>query len=618
MAKKLLEMQKGFQTAFIDASYDSNLAYKPEFVYNDNKNGQKVFSTIEDELLHCDRFAISVAFITRGGVTPLLQTLQELERRGVPGRILTTDYLCFSDPVALTTLAGLTNIELRMYQTEKAGNGFHTKGYIFQEQEEYRFIIGSSNLTQDALTRNMEWNTKLISTDQGEMIKSVMGEFDKLWNAKEYTKSYEDFIDEYQRQYEEKQLFQKMVAEQKRIAKNEVIPSIQSYSMQPNTMQKSFVYNLRNLRKQGIDKALLISATGTGKTYASAFAMRELGFKRVLFLVHRNQIAKQAKKSFENVFGSRIKTGLVSGAYHDYDAEFVFATVQTLSKKENLERFARDHFECCIYDEAHHTSADSYKKVMDYFTPQFTLGMTATPDKRDDHIEGRNIYEIFDHNIAYEIRLQKAMEEDLLCPFHYFGITDLEIVDDTMVNGNKLTKEEKLQNFRFLTSDERVKYVMEQAEYYGYSGNRVKGLIFCSRIEEANELSKKFNEHGWRTLALSGADSEEVRRDTIERLVNDDINELDYILSVDIFSEGVDVPEINQVIMLRPTQSPIVFIQQLGRGLRKAEDKEYVVILDFIGNYKNNFMIPIALSGDRSYNKDNVRKYVVSGNSLIP
>ena len=210
------------------------------------------------------------------------------------------------------------------------------------------------------------------------------------------------------------------------------------------------------------------------------------------------------------------------------------------------------------------------------------------------------------------------MEEDLLCPFHYFGITDLEIVDDTMVNGNKLTKEKKLQNFRFLTSDERVKYVMEQAEYYGYSGNRVKGLIFCSRIEEANELSKKFNEYGWRTLALSGADSEEVRRDAIERLVNDDINELDYILSVDIFSEGVDVPEINQVIMLRPTQSPIVFIQQLGRGLRKAEDKEYVVILDFIGNYKNNFMIPIALSGDRSYNKDNVRKYVVSGNSLIP
>lgn len=383
-------------------------------------------------------------------------------------------------------------------------------------------------------------------------------------------------------------------------------------------MQLAFINNLMKMRSEGIEKALLLSSTGTGKTYASAFAVRELGYQKVLFLVHRNQIAEQALKSYQKVFGPSVKMGLVTGKSHDYGADFIFATVQTLSKKENLERFARDHFECCIYDEAHHTSADSYKKIMDYFTPQFTLGMTATPDKKDDHIEGRNIYEIFDHNIAYEIRLQKAMEEDLLCPFHYFGITDLEIIDDMIANDKKMTKEQKLENFRKLTSDDRVKYVMEQAEYYGYSGNRVKGLIFCSRIEEANELSKKFNEYGWRTLALSGADSEEVRRDAIERLVNDDINELDYILSVDIFSEGVDVPEINQVIMLRPTQSPIVFIQQLGRGLRKAEDKEYVVILDFIGNYKNNFMIPIALSGDRSYNKDNVRKYVVSGNSLIP
>ena len=383
-------------------------------------------------------------------------------------------------------------------------------------------------------------------------------------------------------------------------------------------MQLAFINNLMKMRSEGIEKVFVIYPVQDWKTYASAFAVRELGYQKVLFLVHRNQIAEQALKSYQKVFGPSVKMGLVTGKSHDYDADFIFATVQTLSKKENLERFARDHFECCIYDEAHHTSADSYKKVMDYFTPQFTLGMTATPDKRDDHIEGRNIYEIFDHNIAYEIRLQKAMEEDLLCPFHYFGITDLEIVDDTMVNGNKLTKEEKLQNFRFLTSDERVKYVMEQAEYYGYSGNRVKGLIFCSRIEEANELSKKFNEYGWRTLALSGADSEEVRRDAIERLVNDDINELDYILSVDIFSEGVDVPEINQVIMLRPTQSPIVFIQQLGRGLRKAEDKEYVVILDFIGNYKNNFMIPIALSGDRSYNKDNVRRYIMEGSRIIP
>ncbi len=248
--QRIEELHNGFETAFVDASFNSNLAYRPQFVYNDNKNGQKVFSSIDDELSKCDSFAISVAFITRGGITPLLQTLQELERKGIKGRILTTDYLCFSDPVALDTIASLSNIELRMYQTERAGNGFHTKGYIFQKSEEYRFIIGSSNLTQDALTRNMEWNTKIVSTDKGEMINSVLAEFDKLWNATEYTNPYTDFIDEYRRKYEEKQLFNKMVAEQKKIAKSENVPSVEIYKLQPNSMQRAFIYNLLELRKQ--------------------------------------------------------------------------------------------------------------------------------------------------------------------------------------------------------------------------------------------------------------------------------------------------------------------------------------------------------------------------------
>ena len=194
---KILQFQSGFNTAFINSNTNSNLAYRPQFIYNNNKDGQKVFSAIEDELCECDSFIISVAFITRGGITPLLQTLKELEGRGIPGRILTTDYLTFSDPAALDTLAGLSNVELRMYQTERAGNGFHTKGYIFQNKEEYRFIIGSSNLTQDALTRNMEWNTKLVSTDKGEVLTSVLKEFDKLWNSAEFTKTYDEFIEDY-------------------------------------------------------------------------------------------------------------------------------------------------------------------------------------------------------------------------------------------------------------------------------------------------------------------------------------------------------------------------------------------------------------------------------------
>ena len=246
--------------------------------------------------------------------------------------------------------------------------------------------------------------------------------------------------------------------------------------------------------------------------------------------------------------------------------------------------------------------------------------MTATPDKRDDDIEGRNIYEIFNYQIAYEIRLQQAMEEKLLCPFHYFGISDVSLIDERQIKSKKITE----KDFNLLTSDERVRHIIEQANFYGYSGDRVKGLVFCSRIDESEELSAKFNAAGFRTIALNGSASEDERTNAFERLAMDeadateDMKPLDYIFSVEILNEGVDIVEVNQVIMLRPTQSPIVFIQQLGRGLRKAEGKKYVIVLDFIGNYTNNFMIPVALSGDRSYNPDTIRKYVISGNSTIP
>ena len=438
------------------------------------------------------------------------------------------------------------------------------------------------------------------------MAKSVVDEFYELWNSK-YALDFDEFYENYKKRYE-------LIKKQRKLARSEEITSIEKYRLQPNSMQIGFITNLQKIVEAGEKCALLISATGTGKTYASAFAMRELGYKRVLFLVHRGQIAKQALESYKKVFNKSVSMGMVTGKHQDYNADYIFATIQTLSKEDVLEKYDRNAFDAIVIDEAHHSSANSYKKVMEYFTPKLWLGMTATPDKRDDNLEGRNIYEIFNHQIAYEIRLQDAMEEDLLCTFHYFGITDLKTISDA-----GKSSAEKMENFIYLTSDERVEHVMKQAEYFGHSGERVKGLIFCSRIDEANVLSDKFNKKGWRTEVLSGSNSEAERVAAIEKLAGDESEDaLDYILSVDIFSEGVDVPEINQVIMLRPTESPIVFIQQLGRGLRKAVDKEYVVILDFIGNYRNNFMIPIALSGDRSYNKDNIRRYVTEGGRIIP
>ena len=595
------KIRQGQETAFINRSVLSNLAYKPQFISNNYREGRKVLSSIEDELLSCEQFSISVAFITMSGITPLLQTLKELENKGIPGRILTTDYLTFSEPKALDKLAQLKNIELKMYCANEAGEGFHTKGYIFKSDEIYRIIVGSSNMTLSALTRNKEWNTKIISTVQGEYALQMVGEFQQLWDS-EFSKNYEEFIRSYRTTYE-------VVKKQKAIARQEKIPSVEQYRLKPNKMQVGFIESLQKIRQAGEQRALLISATGTGKTYASAFALREADPKRVLFLVHREQIAKQAIESFRRVFGRTKTFGLLSGNSKRYDEEYLFATMQMMAKEETLSRYQKTEFDVIIIDEVHRAGASSYQRIMGYFEPQFWLGMTASPERTD----GFDIYHLFDHNIAYEIRLQQALEEDLLCPFHYFGITEMEVdgevFDDTI----------GMRNFSYLICDERVEYILEKAKYYGYSGDRVKGLMFCSRKEEAKELSRKFNEKGYQTAFLCGEHSQEERERCIERLTSDDSTDyLDYIFTIDIFNEGVDIPEINQVIMLRPTESPVVFIQQLGRGLRKADGKKYVVILDFIGNYMNNFMIPVALSGDRSYNKDNMRKYVSGGIKIIP
>ena len=371
---------------------------------------------------------------------------------------------------------------------------------------------------------------------------------------------------------------------------------------------------------EGKKNILLAMATGTGKTRTVLGMiyrfLKTNRFKRILFLVDRTSLGEQASDVFKEVKLEDLMT--LDEIYNvkgfedkniDKETRIQVATVQSMVKRilynDGETMPAVTDYDLVIIDEAHRIGAKSYQEIMDYFKPKFWLGMSASPERTDDF----DVYAAFDHNIAYEIRLQQALEENLLCPFHYFGITDF------LTDGN----ETDFTDFNYLTSNQRVDYIIKQTNYYGYSGERVKGLMFCSSKKEAAALSERLNLRGYRTLALSGEDSQEKREDVIDRLVSDTRSDyLQYILTVDIFNEGVDIPEINQVVLLRPTQSPIVFVQQLGRGLRKSQDKEYVVILDFIGNYKNNFMIPIALSGDRSYNKDNIRRYVLEGERIIP
>ncbi|MCQ2070536.1 MAG: DEAD/DEAH box helicase [archaeon] len=566
--------------------------FQSAFVYNDPEKDTKVIDSIESELRKCGSFDFSVAFITQEGVQSVLQTLDN-RRHTVKGRILTSDYLNFNEPKALRKLLEFDNLEVRVFPVEAQNLGFHTKGYTFHHREDTSLIIGSSNLTANALSKNKEWNVRISSKDDPSLIESVGQEFERMWEMSEPLTS--GWIDSYELRY-----IQNVNARKRSLFAPARYPGI----LVPNRMQEEALLNLSRLREQGEKKALLISATGTGKTYLSAFDVKNSEAKKVLFLVHREQILDDAMVSYKNVFGPTLKTGKITGNRKDYDADFIFSTTQSMSKKEIMERFAPEHFDYIVCDEAHHSSTSQYQSILGYFRPRFELGMTATPERSD----GADIFRDFDFNIAYEIRLQDALRQEMLCPFHYYGVSDITVEGELL---------EDKSDFNKLVSEERVKHIMEKARFYGYSGDRVKGLLFCSKVEEGKELSEKLNGKGWRTQFVYGATPQEERRLAVKRLEQKENEDaLDYIITVDVFNEGVDIKTVNQVLMLRPTESAIIFIQQLGRGLRKVDidgEKEFLVVIDFIGNYEKNFLIPIALSGTASLSRESLRRFLRTG-----
>ena len=584
------ELQQSLASALIDDKINSLPDLQPQIIYNDYKSGSNLLVELLQELQTCKRFYFAIAFITQSGLICLKECLKLLQEKNITGDILTTDYLYFNQPKALQELQQYPNLNIRIYTKEN----FHIKGYIFKQNDYYTLIVGSNNLTQTALKANKEWSLKINSLANGALIHNTLSQFQQMWQ--EAMPLTNIWLKQYATKYHSLQKLKRQFATaQENISTNDITP---------NKMQQEALKALAKLQQDNKHKALLISATGTGKTYLSAFAVKKANPKRLLFLAHREQILKQACKTFAKIIPD-IQYGILSANHKDFHKPYLFATINMLNKEENLTQFTPTHFDYIIIDETHRAGANSYLKILNYFQPQFLLGMTATPERTD----GFDIYQLFDHNIAYEIRLNQAMQENLLCPFHYFGITDIT-VDDQEINDNS--------TFNDLTTDARVTHIINQSQYYGFSGERLRGLIFCSQIEEAQILSQKFNERGFNTISLSGKDSQETRTNAIHKLEQKERSTgLDYIFTVDIMNEGIDIPAINQIIMLRPTKSAIIFVQQLGRGLRKYPQKDYVVILDFIGNYQNNFMIPIALSGDTSYNKDNIRHYVAEGNRFI-
>ncbi|TLP39561.1 DUF3427 domain-containing protein [Arcobacter arenosus] len=540
-----------------------------------NNQNSNFYQHISSLLKECDSFIFNVAFINFSGVQLLLDIFKQLDKKGIKGKILSSTYLNFTEVKALEKLKEFKNIELKIYDNSEIG--FHAKAYIFEFKDEYKIILGSSNLTSSAFKKNIEWNLKTIQKKDEEFANEILNEFNQLWQQS--TMVDETFLNSY-KDY-----------------KKQIQNSFKSFSSKKqifaNSMQEEALVKLNFLRKKGETKALAIAATGSGKTHLSALDVKAFKPKKILFIVHRENILLKAKQSFESLI-SDFSCGLFTGNKKE-NSDYLFATIQTLSTY--YKNFKKDEFEYIIVDEAHHIASPSYEKVMDYFNPKFLLGLTATPNRMDK----TSIYEIFDENIACDIRLNDALEFNLISPFHYFGISDINTIDYSNINLNDIQSLAKL-----LMVNSRVDFIIEKMNFYGYSGEKRKVLGFCVSKEHAKFMSEEFNKKGINSTYLTSNDNILHREKIIERL-EDEKDSLEVIFSIDIFNEGVDIPSINTCLMLRPTNSPIVFTQQLGRGLRKAKGKEFLTLLDFIGNHNRAYLIAIALNGNRIIDKESIK-----------
>lgn len=588
-------VEKAIRYGFVDAQSGTPSVFNPELILN-NKD-QTMLSAIVKELQRCDTFYFSVAFVTTSALALLKQHLLDFQGKGV---IITSTYLDFNEPEVFEELLLLDNIEVLVLNDTI--DAFHSKGYIFETQGSTTAIVGSSNLTNFALTRNAEWNMKFSALPDGDITIQLRRAIEDLREVSSPLTA--EWIANY-----EKNRRLRPFPEVIDSGVEQVVPVGKIY---PNAMQQRALENLAALWRKDESKAIIISATGTGKTILAALAARAVKPERILFIVHQEQILNKAMQEFKKVFDrSAADFGKFVGSERNQDAPFIFSTVQTLSRGDNARVFDPDHFDLVIIDESHRAAAKTYQKVLGYFTPKHLIGLTATPERTD----GFNVFELFDHNIAYEIRLQEALENNMLVPFSYYGIH--EITDSS---GRTLTdntpESEKLR-------ETRIDYIVQALRNYGHVRD-ARGLIFCSSKKEAHWLAEglqdrivydKSDSQPLRVAALTGEDSMEVREATVKKL---EAGELDYITTVDIFNEGIDIPCINQVVMMRDTQSSIIFTQQLGRGLRKFKGKDHLRVLDFIGNYANNFHIPIALFGKNSGDKDEINRKTSTAKNGTP
>lgn len=544
-----------------------------------NYTDVKFIDKLKKNLDTCQSFCFSVSFIKRPGLRLLVPNIEAAINRGAKGKLITSTYQNFTDVDSLQFFLRLQNehpdhfachLERECFH-DQAGNtvGFHSKGYLFDFHDYHEILIGSSNITVYALLKNIEWDVSIVEKEDGITYDAAKNEFDHLWDRT--LPLSQDLINEYKTR-----LYYS-------IERWDMDYEIANAEVKPNYMQRRALKELNRIRAMGSDKALVVASAGAGKTFLAAFDARNFNPRRLLYIAHEGSILTKSFETFQQVFGNDRNYGIYNGEFKEADADFVFSTNITMAN--SLELFDPHAWDYIIIDECHHATATTYQKILHYFEPQFLLGITATPERMDED----DVFSLFDNNVPYELRLRDAIINGLVVPFHYYGIRD-ELIE----YGINATKGHHfIEQF---STEQHCDFIYRSIEKHRLPGQKLKALAFCRDISHAIRMSQAMEDYypgGTQYLTGKNSIGERVRA---YKDLQDESTKLQILFTVDILNEGVDIPGVNMVLFLRPTDSQTIFIQQLGRGLRTYAGKKYVTVLDFIGNdYKRCVQIAFAL-----------------------
>lgn len=542
-----------------------------------NESSVRFLDKIISDLDSCESFDFSVSFIKKAGLILMQDAIENALKRGAKGRILTSTYQNFTDIPSLEVFLQwqelYPNFQCHLEYGSFGDDGFHTKGYVFAFKDHHEVIIGSSNITFFALVKNKEWDLSLEISHDDALYQEISQEFTYLWDhtnplnreiIKQYTEHLKYAIEQWDMDF---------------------VDPENNLPIRPNLMQRQALKEIARYRSMDVHKALVVAATGSGKTYLAAFDALNAQAKKLLFVVHKDMILTAAMQTFMHVFGTTRTYGMYTGQTRDgLNADFIFASNIILAN--NLDLFDPKEFDYIVIDEVHHAAADTYRKIIAYFKPQFLLGLTATPDRMDE----QSVYDLFDKNVPYDLRLREALENDLIVPFHYYGIRD------SLVNySDDVTGEGVRKMIQEIASNTHCEFIRDQIEKYRRKDAKLKCVGFCRTVEHARLMAQNMSQLGYTCECLSGENTTGERLKVFSDL-EDDNNPLSIVFTVDILNEGIDVPSMNMVLFLRPTESSTIFIQQLGRGLRKYKNKGYLTVLDFIANsYLRSVQIALAL-----------------------